>query len=54
MFWRVLNELGVWRHEEYLERKALQTITDDVQEIVPESCVLYVRSKIVKVKLVLL
>ena len=53
-FWRVLNELGVWRHEEYLERKALRTTTDDVQEIMPESCVLNVRANIVNVKLVIL
>ena len=41
-FWRVLDDLGVWRHVEYLERKALQTSTDDVREIMPE-CVLNVR-----------
>ena len=50
-FWRVLNELGVWRHEEYLERKALRTTTDDVRESVPESCILDVRSNIINVKL---
>ena len=35
-FWRVLNQLGVWRHEEYLERKALRITTYDVREIMPE------------------
>ena len=35
-FWRVLNQLGMWRHEEYLERKALQITTYDVREIMPE------------------
>ena len=35
-FWRVLNQLGMWRHEEYLERKALRITTYDVREIMPE------------------
>ena len=35
-FWRVLNQLGMWRHEEYLERKALRITTYDVWEIMPE------------------
>ena len=41
-FWRVLNELGVWRHEEYLARKVLRTSVSDVREIMP-TCVLNVR-----------
>ena len=49
-----INLLGVWRHEECLARKALQTTTDDVWEIMPESCVLNVRANVVNVKLVIL
>ena len=30
------QKLGVWRHEEYLERKALWTTTDDIRDIIPE------------------
>ena len=41
-FWRVMNELGVWRHEEYLARKVLRTSVSDVREIMP-TCVLNVR-----------
>ena len=41
-FWRVLSELGVWRHEEYLARKVLRTSVSDVREIMP-TCVLNVR-----------
>ena len=41
-FWRVLNELGLWRHEEYIARKVLQTSQDDAREIMP-ACVLTVR-----------
>ena len=41
-FWKVLNELGVWRHEEYLVRKVLRTSVSDVREIMP-TCVLNVR-----------
>ena len=43
-FWRVLNELGVWRHERYLERKALWINVADVREIMP-TCVLNVRKR---------
>ena len=38
----MLNELGVWRHEEYLRRKELRTHVDDVREVMPD-CVLNVR-----------
>ena len=41
-----MNLLGVWRYEEYLERKAT---TDDVRKIMSESCVLNVRANIVNV-----
>ena len=38
-FWRVLNDLGVWRHDQYLARKAC---VEDVREVMP-TCVLNVR-----------
>ena len=41
-FWRVLNDLGVWRHDQYLARKALRTCVEDVREVMP-TCVLNVR-----------
>ena len=41
-FWRVLNDLGVWRHDQYLARKALRTCVEDVREVTP-TCVLNVR-----------
>ena len=37
-FWRVLREIGLWRHEPYLVRKATRTSCDDVREIMP-TCV---------------
>ena len=41
-FWKVLNDLGVWWHDQYLARKALQTCVEDVREVMP-TCVLNVR-----------
>ena len=41
-FWRVLNDLGVWRHDQYLARKALRTCVEDVRKVMP-TCVLNVR-----------
>ena len=41
-FRRVLNDLGVWRHDQYLTRKALRTCVEDVREVMP-TCVLNVR-----------
>ena len=41
-FWRVLNDLGVWWHDQYLARKARRTCVEDVREVMP-TCVLNVR-----------
>ena len=41
-FWRVLNELGVWRHEEYLARKVLRTSVSDVREIMPTLSLIHI------------
>lgn len=43
-FWRVLNQLGLWRHDEYLERKVARTTADDPREIMP-ACILEVRGQ---------
>ena len=51
-FWRVLNDLGVWRHELYLQRKVLRTSLHDVREIMPD-CVLQVRTYIVVVSTII-
>ena len=38
----VVFHLGVWRHDQYLARKALRTCVEDVREVMP-TCVLNVR-----------
>ena len=35
MFWSLLNKLGVWRDEEYLQLKERRTVRDDRREIMP-------------------
>ena len=41
-FWRVCRDIGIWKHNDYLQRKAQRTSRDDVREIMPE-CILKVR-----------
>ena len=41
MFWGLLQDLGVWRDEEYLRRKETRTVRDDKRDIMP-ACVLTV------------
>ena len=38
MFWRVLRDLGLWRDNEYLQRKKQRTRRDDRRDILP-TCV---------------
>ena len=35
MFWGLLNDLGLWRDPEYLQRKEGRTARDDRREILP-------------------
>ena len=37
-FWGTLKDLGVWRDEEYLQRKERRTARDDLRDIMP-TCV---------------
>ena len=41
LFWRTLNDLGVWRDDEYLARKERRTVIHDRREIFPE-CIIAV------------
>ena len=41
-FWRLLQQIGLWMHEEYLMRKERVTARDDPREIIPK-CVVKVR-----------
>ena len=41
MFWGLLNTLGVWKDEEYLQRKKTQTVRDDKRDIIPK-CIITV------------
>ena len=41
MFWGLLNDLGLWRDPEYLQRKEERTERDDRREILPH-CVIEV------------
>ena len=43
LWWRSLKDLGVWKDEEYLTRKAQRTVRHDRREIIP-SCVIKVRN----------
>ena len=40
-FWGLLNSLGVWRDEEYLQRKEQRTVRADKRDIIPK-CVITV------------
>ena len=40
-FWRCLKALGVWRDEEYLQRKEFRTARDDKRDVMPD-CVIRV------------
>ena len=40
-FWGLLNTLGVWRDEEYLQRKEQRTVRGDKRDIIPK-CVITV------------
>ena len=42
-FWGLLNTLGVWRDEEYLQRKEQRTAREDKREIIPK-CVIVISS----------
>ena len=44
-FWGLLQDLGVWRDETYLERKEERTVRDDRRDIMP-FCVITVSYKI--------
>ena len=37
-FWRLLKDIGLWRHEPYLTQKAMRTSRADAREIIP-TCV---------------
>ena len=41
LFWRMLNDLGLWKDEEYLTRKEARTVRHDKRDIMP-SCVIKV------------
>ena len=41
LFWRTLKDLGVWRDEEYLQRKQEKTVIGDRRDIMPD-CVIIV------------
>lgn len=41
MFWRLLNDLGLWIDDEYLARKEARTVIYDKREIIPR-CVIRV------------
>ena len=41
LFWRLLNTLGVWRDEEYLQRKERRTVRVDKRDIIPK-CIITV------------
>ncbi len=38
-FWGLLNTLGVWRDEEYLQRKEQRTVREDKRDIIPKCVV---------------
>ena len=41
LFWRLLKDLGLWRDDEYIQRKELRTTRDDKRDIIPK-CVIMV------------
>ena len=41
LFWGLLNTLGVWRDDEYLQMKSSRTSVDDRREIIPK-CIINV------------
>ena len=41
LFWRLLNDMGLWRDDEYLQRKEARTSIYDKREIIPR-CVITV------------
>ena len=43
-FWRSLEDLGLWRDEDYRRLKSARALRDDVREIMPE-CVIMVRRR---------
>ncbi len=40
-FWRLLQDVGLWGHEEYLQRKERRTVRHDRRDIMPK-CVIEV------------
>ena len=51
LFWALLNTLGVWRDDEYLQMKESRTSMDDRREFIPK-CIITVSTKQTKLKLV--
>ena len=47
LFWALLNTLGVWRDDEYLQMKESRTSIDDRREIIPK-CIITVSTKQIK------
>ena len=43
-FWHSLEDLGLWRDEDYQRLKSARALRDDVREIMPE-CVIMVRQE---------
>ena len=40
MFWRLLNDVGLWRDDEYLQRKEARTSIHDKREMMPRCVVI--------------